>query len=87
MISQLDNRIWAVTALEMAFMPKLYESAQDAAVASILAYFEEASVAGFASETARQALRAELVRSIPVFETIEALLARTRRDLRASVRS
>lgn len=80
-----DNKTWAITALDMAFEPKLNADDQEEAVAQILRYFEEAAERGISIELARTALHNEFLDTAPVIEPLKRVLQRTLRGLREAV--
>lgn len=81
MSTKADNTTWAITALDMAFTPKLRSDARDEAVAAILRYFDDATAKGISVEHARMALHNEFLDIMPVIEPLRGVLRRVLRSL------
>ncbi len=79
MTTEADNKTWAITALDMAFTPKLRGDARDEAVAAILRYFDDAAAKGITLEHARTALQNEFMDIMPVIEPLRGVLRRVLR--------
>lgn len=78
---EADNTAWAITALDMAFTPKLDEESRDEAVALILRYLADATAKGVTIDHARTALYNEFLDTMPVIEPLRPLLKRVLRGL------